>query len=269
MDEKDKKDDPDLAMKILQYGTEYTDRNYDRVRRDGLILERLTKSPYVLATYGFCGFDVLTPYAGGGTLSSHLRDWRRGKIQLTDEQRLQLAYEVAAGLAAVHDIDGEGSKGLSAVAHGDLKGQQYLFLNGQMKLGDFNRGRFIRRNSTAPDTACTYTIGKNDAAFRSPEEYEYLPQSSAIDIYAVGSLLYEMLTGNEVWHDTSMKDAQRAIRRGERPKIRDDILKSTHPVDVAFRDAIDMCWVFNPTKRAKANEVAAFLQQKLRDIKST
>ena len=44
--QKDIKDDPELAMKILQYGTEYSDRNYDRVRRDGLILERLTKSPY-------------------------------------------------------------------------------------------------------------------------------------------------------------------------------------------------------------------------------
>jgi len=44
--QKDIKDDPELAMKILQYGTDYSDRNYDRVRRDGLILERLTKSPY-------------------------------------------------------------------------------------------------------------------------------------------------------------------------------------------------------------------------------
>ena len=46
IDEKDKKEDPELIMKILQYGTTYSDRNFDRVRRDGLILERLTKSPY-------------------------------------------------------------------------------------------------------------------------------------------------------------------------------------------------------------------------------
>jgi hypothetical protein len=46
LNEKDKPDDPGLALKILIYGTEYTDRNFDRVRRDGLILERLTKSPY-------------------------------------------------------------------------------------------------------------------------------------------------------------------------------------------------------------------------------
>ena len=81
--------------------------------------------------------------------------------------------------------------------------------------------------------------------------------------------MYAHLPGNEVWHETSTKDAQRAIRRGERPKIPDDILKSTHPVDVVLREALDMCWVFNPTKRAKANEVAAFLQQRLRDIKTT
>lgn len=46
LDEKDKPGDPDLALKILSYGTEYSDRNFDRVRRDSLILERLTRSPY-------------------------------------------------------------------------------------------------------------------------------------------------------------------------------------------------------------------------------
>jgi hypothetical protein len=139
LDEKDKPDDPALAMKILQYGTDYSDRNFDRVRRDGLILERLTKSPYgkrctffgitrtstlllltfdlltlslfccqVLNLYGFCGFDVLTPYAEGGTLSSKLRKWGQGKLKLSPMTRLKYAVEAALGLAAVHDIDGEG-----------------------------------------------------------------------------------------------------------------------------------------------------------------
>ena len=124
------------------------------------------------------GFDVLTPFVDGGTLSSRLRDWRRGRLELSPKKRLNIATQAALGLAHVHDIDGEG---MSSVAHGDLKGQQYIFTSGgDMKLGDFNRGRFLRRNSTAPDTACTYTIGQNDAAFRSPEEYEYLPQTRCV-----------------------------------------------------------------------------------------
>lgn len=262
-DEEDKPQDPALIFKVLKWGTYYTDRNFDRVRRDGLILERLTSSPHVLDTYGFCGFGVLTPYADGGDFSSEMSAWRRGKIKLSPKTRLKYAYEVSAGLAAVHDIDGEG---MSSVAHGDLKGGQYLFLNGEIKLGDFNRGRFLRRNSTAPDTACTYTIGKNDAAFRSPEEYEYLPQTSAIDVYALGSLIYYILTGHEAWHDTDTRKAQKYIRKGELPEIQEEILKSKDPVDLALRGAIDMCYVFDPKKRAKAGAVASFLQKRLSEL---
>ena len=40
-----------------------SDRNFDRVRRDGLILERSSKSPYVLDIYGYCGFGIITPFA--------------------------------------------------------------------------------------------------------------------------------------------------------------------------------------------------------------
>jgi len=88
-------------------------------------------------------------------------------MSLSSKYRLLIALKAARGLDAVHDIDNDG---MSAVSHGDLKPQQYLvFEDGTMRLSDFNRGRFIRRNSTSPDTSCPYTIGQNDAAFRAPE----------------------------------------------------------------------------------------------------
>ena len=205
----------------------------------------------------------MTPYAHGGTLTSKIKAWRKGKLKLSPVTTLQYAVNVSASLADIHDIDGEG---LLSVAHGDLKGQQFLFLNDEMILGDFNRGRFLRRNSTSPKTACTYTIGKNDAAFRSPEEYIYEPQTSAIDVYALGSILYELLTGNEVWHDTDTKDAQQYIIDGKLPEISEEIASSENPVDLALKEAISMCYVYEPKDRASAVDVASFLKSKLSEL---
>jgi hypothetical protein len=80
-----------------------------------LIFDVLTSSFFcqVLNIYGFCGFDVLTPYADGGTLSSKLRKWGHGKLKLSPMTRLQYAVDAASGLAAVHDIDGEGLSSVS------------------------------------------------------------------------------------------------------------------------------------------------------------
>jgi len=254
-------DNPKLAIKILAEGTTYTDRNYDRVRRDGLILERSTKSRYVMDIYGFCGFLVLVPHAGEGNLPKAIRR----QTDMTSLQKLQYAYEVSAGLAAVHDIDGEK---MSAVTQGDLKADQYLFMDGVLKIGDFNRGRFLRRNSTAPDTACTYTIGVNDAAYRSPEEYKYLPETSAIDVWAVGSLIYHILHRYEVWDDIKTnEEAQQKVMDGKLPKIADEYVESDDPAIKAMLDAIDMCYVYDPEKRAKAWDVSSFLEKKLDEIK--
>lgn len=52
-------------------------------------------------------------YLGGGTLTSKLQQWRRKKLKLSPMKRLEYAMNAALGLAAVHDIDGEG---LSSVA---------------------------------------------------------------------------------------------------------------------------------------------------------
>jgi len=249
-------DNSDVVFKMLQYGTDVSDRNFDRVRRDGLILERSSKSPYVLDIYGYCGFGILTPFATSGTLSKLIRNWRRDKVSLSSKDRLLIALKAARGLDAVHDIDGDG---MSAVSHGDLKPQQYLlFEDDTMRLSDFNRGRFIRRNSTSPDTSCPYTIGQNDAAFRAPEEYLYLPETAKIDVWALGSILYFILTGRDVWSDTPTREAQKLIIEGEMPEFPKP---SGDPVDAILRKAIDLCYVYDPEERPNAKDIVTFLEK--------
>ena len=123
----------DIVLKALNYGTEFTDRNFDRVRRDALIAERGTFSKYMVDINGHCGLSLLTPYGADGTLN-HYTSSKADPVE-----KLRMARHAAFGIADAHNLDHDG---VSSITQGDLKLDQYLYVDGYFKLGDFNRGRF-------------------------------------------------------------------------------------------------------------------------------
>ena len=169
---------------------------------------------------------------------------------------------MARGLRDLHDIDGDG---VPSVVHGDLKEQQYLIAeDGRLTLGDFNKGTLLRKDRNTGEP-CTYRVeyGANEKVFRSPEEYAYGPQTAATDVWALGSLMFYLLTGARVWREISDQEGlvRRYIMDGKRPPIEKHILESKDPVDVALRMAYDKACQYDPEKRATAREVSDFLEQ--------
>lgn len=242
------------VVKILQYDTDHTDRNFDRVRRDSLIMERSTQSPYVVSIYSFCGFAQVVEFGKHGNLDDvtyeHYDD-------LTAHQKLQIATQVAQGLADVHDMDGDA---ISSMSHGDYATKQYILIDGRFKLNDFNRGRFIRWNKVLKEP-CPYKIGSNDGKFRAPEEYNYIPETAAIDVWALGSIFVELLTGHGVWHGYKTEEAQALIGKGQLPPIPDELRNSKDPVNQVLLKGIELCYVFDPKERPKAGVVVDFLKK--------
>ncbi|CAJ1939965.1 unnamed protein product [Cylindrotheca closterium] len=238
-------------MKILKYGdTKHTDRNFDRVRRDSLVMERATGSPYVMDIYGYCGFSQVVPVGRHGDLNGILRGYYD---QLSQGQKLEIATQVAQALADVHDLDGDG---ISSMSHGDFASKQYILIDGRFKLNDFNRGRFIRWNPTLNEP-CPYTIEKNGDKFRAPEEYKHVPQTAAIDVWALGSVFVQIVTGHGIWNNYDSEEAQHYIVEGIRyPMDR----SSTDPIDQVLYKAIDMCQVYEAKDRPKAGEVLEYLK---------
>ncbi|KAL3789348.1 hypothetical protein HJC23_006502 [Cyclotella cryptica] len=253
-----------LAVKILKYEKDYTAHKFGVVRQDAVTLERLSKSPYIYNLYGYCGFALVVPFVTGGNLNDKLYDWRHGDIEISSRERLQYAVDMARGLRDLHDIDGDG---VPSATHGDLKEHQYLFgEDGRLQLGDFNKGQFLSKSSTT-GKPCTYkppSTTYNDKVFRSPEEYMNIQQTAATDIFAFGSLMYYLLTRQRVWEGMTSSKYRDKVRKliieGKRPEIKDTILKSQDPVDVALKKAYEMCSAYDPEKRVSAKEVAEFLE---------
>ncbi|WP_188741820.1 Stk1 family PASTA domain-containing Ser/Thr kinase [Agromyces bauzanensis] len=122
---------------------------------------------------------LVMEYLPGITLRELLKDYTK----LTPEQTVDIMDAVLAGLAAAHQ---------AGIVHRDLKPENVLLADdGRIKLGDFGLARAASAN-TATGQALLGTI-----AYLSPELVTRGVADARSDIYAVGIMLYEMLTGEQ------------------------------------------------------------------------
>ena len=61
-----------VILKTMRYGHSYTPRNFDRMRRDSITMERLTASQYMINLYSFCGTSSVTEFGDGGDIPDAL-----------------------------------------------------------------------------------------------------------------------------------------------------------------------------------------------------
>ncbi|CAJ1968768.1 unnamed protein product [Cylindrotheca closterium] len=252
-------DETTHIVKILESDKDFTDRNFDRVRRDSVIMERASGSDYVVDIYSYCGFSQVVEYGRHGNLDDML-DGTYG--DLSQSQKLQIATQVAQALADVHDLD---DTGISSMSHGDFLATQYILIDGHFKLNDFNRGRFIRWNSKLQEP-CTYRIGYNDKKFRSPEEYKYIPETAAIDVWALGSIFVEIVSGQSAWHGYKDEAAQQEIVNGKLPPFQQYIQTPSDPINQVLLKAIEMCYIYDAKDRPKAGVVLEYLKKEAKRL---
>ncbi len=119
---------------------------------------------------------LIMEHAKGGTLRLLLE--RQGT--LPEKQAIAYASQICAGLAHAHDKN---------VLHRDLKPENLFLGEGGLKIGDFGLARILEGSQKA-SSAGTGTI-----AYSAPEQFEPGYDRRA-DIWSVGIILFEMLTGD-------------------------------------------------------------------------
>ncbi|MBI5161924.1 MAG: Stk1 family PASTA domain-containing Ser/Thr kinase [Micrococcales bacterium] len=122
---------------------------------------------------------LVMEYLPGITLRDLLHDYGA----LTPEQTIDISEAVLSGLAAAHR---------AGIVHRDLKPENVLLADdGRIKIGDFGLARAVSAN-TATGAALLGTI-----AYLSPELVTRGVADARSDIYAVGIMMFEMLTGEQ------------------------------------------------------------------------
>src|SRR5216117_3802153 len=139
-----------------------------------------------------------------------------GPMPLTEA--LPIARQIAEALEAAHE---------KGIIHRDLKPANIkLTADGKVKVLDFGLAKAFdndpRNPSSDPANSPTLTISATragmilgTAGYMSPEQARGVPVDKLADIWAYGVVLYEMLTGREMFSGETVSDALAAVLKTE------------------------------------------------------
>lgn len=184
------------AIKLLRAdapgvgSTIYNDANR-RFQLEASLGAQLNNNPHLLQVYDFIMRDDLLvlemEYAPGGSLLQRLEELRGQGLKMDIHQALHIAREVALGLAALHELD---------IVHRDLKPANILFdEKGHARLADLGLAQVPHGDSQRSQLSAPLAH-PGTPQYKSPEQentFGYLASSS--DVYSLGLVLFEMLTG--------------------------------------------------------------------------
>jgi serine/threonine protein kinase len=172
-----------VALKLLSPGLEEDDKLVARFTRELEILKKL-KHPNIVQCYGGGRLGKQRFYAmeliDGGTLAELLRE----KGRFGWETVMEYGQQICAALEHAHE---------NGVVHRDLKPANLMVdkKSGRLKLADFGLARL---SDATQLTAAGKTLGT--FAYMAPEQISgSSPISPKTDLYALGVVLFELLTG--------------------------------------------------------------------------
>jgi Tol biopolymer transport system component len=208
--------DPRLSRKVaLKILPETFTKNLDRLRRfeQEARAASALNHPNIITVYEILKTDpthvIATEFVEGETLRQRLA---HAKLTLPDS--LHIAVQVADALAAAHKV---------GIIHRDIKPENIMLRpDGYVKVLDFGLAKLAAESPNIPmEEALTKQVRTGSgvvigtAAYMSPEQARGKPVDARSDIFSLGAVIYEMVTGHKPFEGETPSDILAAILKSE------------------------------------------------------
>jgi serine/threonine protein kinase len=198
----------EVVIKILNrgHGSLSRDVQFSRFIEEYKVLHDID-DPAVAEIYDFRVTEqhcyMAMEYFECGHLGTLLRD------HLPLDESLRIAMEIAQALSIIH---------MAGVVHRDLKpGNIMLRKDGTVALIDFG----ISRSSTSSEDEDRFISGT--PYYMSPEQANGEPTDERTDLYALGVIIYQMLTGEKPYTGNGAEEILRNVREAPIPTLPEEL----------------------------------------------
>jgi len=240
----------DVAIKLIRRDKVGMNLSLERFDREAKMLANLNH-PNIATVLDFENGDLtylVMEYFGGGSL----RDWlaKRGGKPVSWQESAHLLAPIARALESAH-------KQAKGIIHRDVKPSNILIdTYGNPILADFGIAKLIELGNATALTASGVVVGTPHYA--APEQLLGQQVDHRVDIYALGVVFYEMITGQRPYYaDTPMALMKKKVSE---PPLHPTKLVSGLPKEVEF--ILLKALSNRPQDRyASMGEVAALLER--------
>jgi non-specific serine/threonine protein kinase len=203
----DERLDRDVAVKVLPEDVAQDEERLTRFEREAKAVAQLAH-PNILAIHDF-GTEDGVAYAVMELLEGESLREVIATGRLTAAKAVEHARAIAEGLAAAHD---------KGIVHRDLKPENvFLTRDGRIKILDFGLAKLQLPDQDLATETPTATLETKPGsllgtvAYMAPEQVQGKPADHRSDLFALGVLLYEMLTGHRPFGGSTTVETAAAI----------------------------------------------------------
>ena len=207
-----------VALKLLLPELTRDERDLRRFEKEALAVSALNH-PNILTIYEFGQADELRFIASEFVEGRTLRE-RMGTGRLELNLSIDIAMQIARALSAAHAC---------GIVHRDIKPDNVIVrTDGIVKVLDFGIAKLserqvvetIRRRATALASSTSEPgMIRGTVKYMSPEQARGILVDARSDIFSLGSVIYEMVTGRAAFEGETTSDVIAEILKGEPPPM--------------------------------------------------
>ena len=188
----DEKENKYYALKKIEF-KEFSEEESNLYENEAKLLSSI-KNEHIVKYYDSSKDDdffyILMEYCEGLDLKKFIKQYKSKNEKIDEKTIYNIVYDICLGIKEIHHNN---------LIHRDLKPENILIdKNNAIKIGDFGISKLLENNNKYANTS----VGTNN--YMAPELIKGDKHNNKVDIWALGCIIYELLTLNVCFESKSL-----------------------------------------------------------------